>query len=291
MDIPGLLEEYSLDGFPAGLGGCRNGGTPYGPCEYDVSVFDERTEPDTIAARADGLAAIHHCSLSETRSDVLVQLDGLGIIRDESWELRMLLSKIGERRGQIYRDCMRNCLIDSLFCITKSRTGLRTGDPFAPCWTKCSAIYLADAILLYHTVRPSPAHLLQDVRRLGNSRVSARFSAVTDCIGTERSTPVLLERMSKSTIGFSDMVEGNDHSRIIGRKCEYMIENSMHADCHAYLTHVNCANIIRIKDTISRRPDLIHTLKVALDIENDPVVLERQAGVLYDATNSLLSAA
>ena len=33
--------------------------------------------------------------------------------------------------------------------------------------------------------------------------------------------------MCKSTIGFSDMVEGNDHSKIIQAKNDYFLKNSL----------------------------------------------------------------
>lgn len=289
MDVLKLLEKYSLTDFPVGLGGCQNQGTSYDCCEYDVSVFDEKNEPDTIVEFENDLATIHHCSLSETHSNVLAQFSGMKIIKDEKWELRMTLSRIEEKKDQIYKDYMKNCLIDSLFCITKSREGLKTSDPFASCWIKCGAFYLADAILLSQQIRPSPAHFLQNIRLLDNNKISEKFSTVNECIGIERATPVLLERMCKSTIGFSDMVEGNDHSKIIQQKNDYFIKNSLLTDCYFYLGYVNRNNIIKIKDSISKKPDLIHVLKVGFDIENDHSITEKQANMLYDATDEILS--
>ncbi len=288
MDIPGLLEKYSLADFPAGLGGCRNDGEPHACCEYDVSVFDEKDEQDTIVEFRGETAVIHHCSLGETRSDVLVQLLGIDIIQDEQWELRMMLSRIREKRDALYRDYMKNCLIDSLFCITKSREGLRTSDLFAPCWIKCAAFYLADAILLYHAIRPSPAHSLQGLRTLGG-RIGQKFSAVNECIGIERSTPVLLERMSKSTIGFSDMVEGGGRSGIIRAKGDYFMKNSLFADWYFYLGCVNRNNLVGIKRDLAKRPELIHVLKTAFDIESDRQAVLRQADVLFGAAHEILA--
>ena len=74
MDIQKLLEKYSLTDFPVGLGGCQNEGISYDCCEYNVSVFDEKNEPNTIVEFENKLVSIHHCSLSETHSNVLVQL-------------------------------------------------------------------------------------------------------------------------------------------------------------------------------------------------------------------------
>ena len=289
MDILKLLEKYSLTDFPIGLGGCQNQGNSYDCCEFDVSVFDEKQEPDTIVEFENNLVTMHHCSLSETHSNVLVQFSGMKIINDEKWELRMSLSRIAEKKDQIYKDYMKNCLIDSLFCITKSREGLKTSDPFASCWIKCAAFYLADAILLHHTVRPSPAHFLQNFRTLDSNKISEKFSVVNECIGIERSTPVLLERMCKSTIGFSDMIEGNDHSKIIQVKNDYFIKNSLLADCYFYLGYVNRNNIIKIKDSIAKKPELIHVLKVGFDIENDSTKVEQNIKLLREATNDLMN--
>ncbi len=287
MDIPGLLERYSLTDFAAGLGGCRNGGGPYGCCEYDVFVFDERDEADTIVEYGGETAAIHHCSLSETRSGVLVRFSGMEIIRDDAWDLRMALARIGERRGQIYRDSMRDCLIDSLFCITKFREGAGRSDPLAPCWIKCAAIYLADAVLLDNMVRPSPAHFMREIRRLGAGKANA-FSAVNECMGMERASSVLLERMSKSTVGFSDMVEGNGNSGIICSKAGHLAGDSLFTDCYFYLGYMNRNNMVRIKDRMAAMPGLAHVLKVAMDTESDPSVMERQASMLYEAASAML---
>lgn len=291
MDVLNLLKKYSLTDFPAAIGGCQNQQTSYDCCEYNVSVFDERTEPDTVVEFDGKLVSIHHCSLSEIKSNVLAQFAGMRIVHDEKWELRMLLSRIDAKKNRIYKDYMRNSLIDSLFCITRSREGLKTSDPFSPCWIKCAAFYLADAILLHHLVRPSPAHFLQSMRELKDDRISEKFSIVNECIGMERSTPVLLDRMLRSTVGFSDMIEGNDHSKIIQAKSDYFLQNSLLSDCYFYLGYVNRNNIIKIKNDIPKRPELIHVLKVAFDIESDPLVIEKQAGMLYEAVSYVLSSA
>ncbi len=290
--VAGLLGDLSLDGFPAGVGGCRGpaGGAPHGCCEYDVSVFDERTEPDTIVEiGGGGLAAVHHCTLSETRSNVLAQLADLHVVRDERWDLRMMLSRVRARRGRIYRDYMRNCLVDALFCITKARGGLAASDPLAPCWTKCAAFYLADAVLLGRGIRPRPSHMLGDARALGPGGAAGGFSVVNECVGTERATPVLLERMAESAAGLSDEAEGNGRSRIIRAKAAYLIRRSLLADCYFYLGYVGRNNLVMVKDGIASRPGMVHLLRVALDLEADPAAVERHAGALHEAVNRMLS--
>ncbi|ABK77769.1 hypothetical protein CENSYa_1142 [Cenarchaeum symbiosum A] len=210
MDLPGLLAEHA-PGAPAGLGGCRNSGSPYPCCDHDVYIFDG-AGPDNIAVHGKETATIHHCSIKEADSCSLARYVGLDIISDPEWELQTMLVNIGERKNAIYSDCMRNSLVNSLFCTARSKDG---PGPFAACWVKCAAVYLADAIMLYHGIRPSPAHMLQDFHGIKGGRTGSLFSIVSECLGMERATPVLLNRMSKSAAGFSDLAEGNGRSSII----------------------------------------------------------------------------
>ena len=94
--------------------------------------------------------------------------------------------------------------------------------------------------------------------------------------------------MLKSTMGFSDLIEDNSHSKIISQKYRYMIENSLFSDCYFYLGYVNRNNFKKIQD-LHRKPELIHILKTAFDLENDTTRIESDANNLYDATNFLLS--
>ena len=57
MDFQKILDTYSLGDFPAGLTGCRSDGTSHEFCEYDLTVFDERDELDTVIEYDDSLYA------------------------------------------------------------------------------------------------------------------------------------------------------------------------------------------------------------------------------------------
>src|SRR3989338_5946968 len=116
MDLKKLVEEQSLTNFPVGLGGCRT----------TSSFFDYN------------LIKIHHGSLRETKSDILVKYDGMQIIHDESWELRMFLSKVKEKRLTLYKDYAKNCLFESLFCCEKTKEGIKTSNVFSSCWQICA---------------------------------------------------------------------------------------------------------------------------------------------------------
>ena len=288
MDLRKFVDVQRLSNFPIGLGGCRASNSFFESCEYDITVFDDKLEADKIIFYDDNFIRIHHGSLKETKSKVLIQYDGMQIINDESWELRMFLAKIKEKRLSFYKDHAKNCLIDSIFCCEKSKEGIKNLNVFSSCWQLCAAFYLSDAICTLNFCRPSPSHMLEMMRKFEKNQINKQISIVTETVGIERAIPSLLERMLKSTIGFSDLVENNDYSKIIDKKYDFFIKNSMLSDCYFYLGYINKENFIRIKDTIARKPDLYHILKVAFDVEADPNLLSQQVELIRKSCNGLL---
>jgi len=172
-------------------------------------------------------------------------------------------------------------------CITKTKNGLDS-DPYASTWLKCAAFFLTDAISMINLQCPSPTHMLKILRKFEKNKINECISTIAESIGIERATPTLLSRMSKSTIGFSDMIEANSHSKIISQKYQYMISNSLFADCYFFLGYINRNNFIKIKD-LHRKPEFIHILKTAFDLEGDSIKIESQANKLHNTANFLLS--
>ncbi|MDH3313041.1 MAG: hypothetical protein OEM28_07830 [Nitrosopumilus sp.] len=287
MDVKKFIAEHKLTSFPIGLGGCRNSEVKDDSCDYDVFVFDGKSGQEILKFENE-FVIIHHASLSETQSKKLLQYDKLQIIQDESWELRMFLSKINEKRTLLYSDFAKNSLIESLFCCQKTKESIKSSDVFGPCWQKCAAFYLADAISSLNHQRISPSHMLDLLRRLEKNQTNEHISIVTQTVGIERATPPLLERMLKSTIGFSDLVEKNNHSQIIQQKYDFFVNTSMLTDCYFYLGWINKENFIKIKDNLNREQDLIHILKVAFDVEADMNLVEQQANSIEKSCNSIL---
>lgn len=288
MDLKKFVEEQRLSNFPIGLGGCRISDFHFDSCEYNIVVFDGKSEPEKIIKSGDEFVILHHASLSETMSQKLLQYDKLQIIQDESWDLRMLLSKINEKRSSLFTDFAKNCLIESMFCCQKTKEAIQTSDVFAPCWQKCASYYLADAISSLNHQRSSPSHMLDLLRKFKKSPINEYISVATQTVGIERATPTLLERMLKSTIGFSDLVEKNNHSQIIQQKHSFFVENSMLSDCYFYFGYINKENFIKIKNTLNREQDLIHLLKIAFDIEADSNLLLQQAELVQKSCNEIL---
>lgn len=289
MDLKKLLSDLHLDSSPSGLGGCRTGNVNFPCCEYDITVFDDKLENDKIVEYENNFIRIHHGTLLEKNSKTLIQYDGMQIINDDSWELKMFLSKIKQKRVQLYRDNAKNLLIDSLFCSAKGTEGIKNNDVFSSCWVKAGAFCITESICSLNNVRISPTHMLDQVRKLEKNRINEKISEINDILGIERSTLSLLSRMVKSTGGFSDMIEQNNHSKIIQLKHNFLVENSLLTDCYFYLCIINKNLFLKIKNELSKRKDLIHVLKTAFDLESDPSKLEFQAQTVKDISNEILT--
>ncbi|MGI0082080.1 MAG: hypothetical protein ACREAF_03505 [Nitrosopumilaceae archaeon] len=288
MDLKTLPGKLSLSHFPVGLGGCRSNEVNFECCEYNITVFDDK-QGESVHEVDGEIIKLHHASLSETNSGILKQFEGIKILSDEQWKLRIFLSEIKEKSKKISNSYIQSCLVDAGVYATKAKDGAKTSDPFSPLWLKCGAYFLADAISTINSKRPSPTHMLEYIRRFGKNRINESLSIVHQCLGIERATTSLLSRMFKSTVGFSDMVEANGHSKIIDKKYNYLIQNSLLSDCYFYLGYTNRNNMIKIKNTMHRNLEFSHVLKVALDAESDSLVVERQATSLLKTINDLLS--
>jgi len=287
MDIYKIPQLLSISDFPVGFGGCRNDGTNFDCCEYNITLFDEKLG-ESIHEFSNQFVKLHHCSISETNVGILKQLENLTILSDDQWKLRMFLGKIKEKSTLISNSYTKSCLVDAEILANKARESIKTKNPFAPIWIKCASYFLADALFSINSKRPSPVHMLEIIRHLKKDDINQIFSLIHQILGIERASVTVLPRMLKSTMGFSDMVEGNGHSKIIKRKYDYLVENSLLADCYFYLGYLNKNNIIKVKNRLHRNPEFVHVLRVGLDIESDPLVIDRQANVLLQRIKELL---
>ena len=288
MDMKKFIQENNLSNFPVGLGGCRINNLSSDSCDHNIFVFDGKSESPQIISYGDDFVTLHHSSLSETSSEKLLQYHKLKIIQDESWDLQMMLSKIKKKHSSLFSDFAKNCLIESQFCCQKTTEAIQTDNVFAPCWQKSATYYLAKSISAINHLPSSPSHMLDSLRKLKKNTINEHISNVTETVGIERATPVLLERMLKSTIGFSDLIEKNNHSQIIQQKHDFFVKNSMLSDCYFYLGYVNQENFMKIKETVSREPDLFHILKIAFDIEADSTLLRQQSEIIQKSCNEIL---
>lgn len=288
MDFKKLIEDKNWDGYSVGLGGCRAGNYFFDQCDYDITVFDNKNLDDELLEFQNKFVKIHHGSFSEKNSKKLIQYDNMQIIQDDSWDLRMLLSKIKEKKLLYYKDHAKNSLFESIFCCEITKQGIKEKDVFAPCWQKCASYFLADGIMALNQCTPSSAHMLDTLRRFEKNPINEKISVVTETVGIERSTPSLLERMIKSTIGFSEKFEKNIHPAIIQQKHDYFIQNSMLSDCYFYLGYINKEIFTKFKNSVLKQPDLIHILKISFDIVMDTNQLKSQADLIEKSSNDIL---
>lgn len=286
LDYKKFVEENQITS-PVGLSGCQAINKNFDSCDHDITVFDGLNQTEIIEYCGE-LVSIHHGSIRETRSDVLVYYNGLQIVQDDSWDLRMFISRIKEKKQKIFRDFAKNRLIETLFCCQKAKEGLENSDEFAPCWQKSASLLLADGICGLNLTTPS-SHMLDSLRQFEKNQINEKISIINETIGMERATPVLLERMVKSTIGFSDMVEKNSNSKIIQQKFDYFLKTSKLTDCYFYLCHTNKDNFIRIKNSLQRQQDLIHILRIGFDIERDSGIIENNTKSIQKVANELLT--
>ena len=288
MDYKILLERLTTAEYPVALGGCRAEKINHNCCDYNLIIFDKKDMPDSIVQVDDEFVRLHHADLNESNIDILSQYHNLEIISDPTWELKIFLSKIKEKKESILQTSAKKCIIESQVYLTKTKDGLVISDPIASCWLKCAAYFLIDAILILNNKQNFPVHALDIIRNLKSSRLNDSLSLITQCIGLERSTNSLLSRMLKSTQGFYDMIEKNNHSMIIKNKADFLIKNSLFSDCYFYLGNVNRNNFYRIKNSPKKFPEFIHILKTGFDLENDSIKLESQISTLNGIVNNLL---
>lgn len=288
MDIKKIPEILSLSEHPVALGGCRNTGNNFDCCEYNINVFDGKIG-ESIHDLSGIMVKLHHCSLAESDASALIQMENLNVLHDEQWNLRMFLAKIKDKKEKILNSYTQNCLVEAGILANKAREAVKTKEPFAAIWVKCAAYFLADALFSINSKRPSPTHMLEMTRNLQKNETNQTFSMIHQILGVERASTSVLARMIKSTMGFSDMVENNGHSRIIQRKYDYLVKNSLLSDCYFYLGYVNKSNVMKVKNRIHKNPEYIHVLRIALDIDSDQLVVDKQSSALLQRVNELVN--
>tara|TARA_B100000686_G_C16698189_1_gene921810 strand:- start:525 stop:1403 length:879 start_codon:yes stop_codon:yes gene_type:complete len=289
MNSDEILQIIGKSNFAIGLGGYNHDDFD-NDCEiYNLLIFDGKNKSDEIIQHESKIFKISHENLSESNSENLINFSNIQIINDEQWDLKILLSKIEERKNSLFQTSAKNALVDSQLAISKAKHSLENNDPFVSCWTKCSSLFLIDSILLENQLLPRPTQALSYLRNLEQKNTNQFIDKIIFEIGTERVTPSLLSRMLKSTIGFSDMIEQNHNSMIIEKKANHLIQNSLLSDCYLYLSYQNRNNFYKIQDSLNKNSDKIHVLKIAFDLSNAISESSQSINSLSEITKSLLN--
>lgn len=289
MNPDEILKIIGPSTFPIAIGGSDSDDFD-NDCEiYNLVIFDGKNISDEIVTHGSNILKISHGNLSENNSEYLIHYENLQIIQDEQWELKMLISKIHEKKNILFSASAKNALVESKLALSKAKNSLDKDDPFVSCWIKCGAISLIDSILFQNQILPNPTHALSSMRNLKQKNTNQFTDKIISETGIERTTPSLLSRMLKSTCGFSDMVEKNQNSVIIEKKANYLIKNSLLSDCYLYLNYQNRNIFYKIKNSLNTNSDKIHVLKTAFDLTNTPSELLSSIDSMNDITNTLLT--
>ena len=48
LEYKKILEKLSIGNSPVGMGGCRNEGSSYDCCEYDITIFDGKKQKESF---------------------------------------------------------------------------------------------------------------------------------------------------------------------------------------------------------------------------------------------------
>ena len=288
MKAEEILRIIPSTTYPVGLGGCHAEQTNLDCCVHDITIFDQSDIPESVIEKDSQFFKIHHCTLTENRVEILIQLHHMQILYDDQWELKMFLAKIREKHESILKAFTKSSIIESQICLTKAKNVLDKSDPFISSWIKSAGYFLVDAILSLNNYRPSPSHMLDILRNLKSNQINEMLPIVLDSLGLERATPSLLRRMSKSTVGLSDLVEKNNNSKIIQHKINCFLDKSLFSDCYFYIGYVNRNNFYRIKNSLDKFPEIIHILKTGFDLENDSSAFETDIQSLHEVAQILL---
>jgi len=255
----------------------------------NLIIFDGKDIPDKIITHESKILKISHGSLSETNSEHLIHYGNIKIIQDTQWELKMLVSKVQEKKNILFSTSAKNALVESQLSLSKAKNALEHDDPFVSCWIKSGIISLIDSILFQNNIISNPVHALSSMRSLKQKNTNQFVDKIISETGIERATSSLLVRMLKSTCGFSDMIEKNQNSIIIEKKANYLIQNSLLSDCYLYLNFQNRNNFYKIKNLLNTNSDKIHVLKTAFDLTHTPSELISSIDSMSDIVDTLLT--
>ena len=289
MNLDEIIKIIGQNNSPIALGGYESDDFDIDCNIRNLVLFDEKDISDEIITHESKTLKISHGTLSETNPESLIHYQNLEIIQDPEWELKMFVSKIKEKKDVLFLSSSKNALVESQLSLSKAKNAFEHDDPFVSCWIKCAITSLIDSILLQNNILPYSAQALSLIRNLKQKNTNQFVDKIIAESGIERATSSLLSRMLKSSSGFSDMIENNQNSSIIEKKANYLIQNSLFADCYLYLIYQNRNNFYKIKDSLDKNSDKIHVLKTAFDLTITSSELSGTIDSLSDISKSLLS--
>ena len=232
---------------------------------------------------------VRHDSVTDPSSGTFAHLAGMRVILDPEWEIGPRLSAMAKRREWAFRHAMKSALVDAGMMALRARASLERNPPVAPFWLKCAAYRVADSISYHNMVEPSPAHMMAHMRAMPKSVPNDCLSAVSECLGLERATPSLVDRMVRSAAGFVRMAGvGELAASAMVAKARHLESESLLADSHYYVGYAACSALRSRREYAHALPDgELHALRVALDPEGNAQRVARQIGAIESAAAAL----
>ena len=209
--ITKMYSNYSI-----ALVGCRFEGINYECCEYDLIILDAK---EGIVKVDDQYLEIHN--LSNNKMQMMLQLYNSKIIQDPSLRLVALKQSID---ASILKMHAKNLLIDALLDANDAE---HASNPLETSFLLKRAAYrYMNALLELNMIKPSPLHILQQLKGL-----EVDISLALECLGTSQANSSSINRALH-------ILEDLPNYMLLKRKISYLYDRYRYVDCYIYITHL-----------------------------------------------------
>ncbi|GIU72068.1 MAG: hypothetical protein KatS3mg003_1547 [Candidatus Nitrosocaldaceae archaeon] len=246
-------------GYSIILTGCRALNLNYECCEYDIIILEDCKEE--VIKIDDMYIEVH--KLSNNKIDKVMQLYKAEIIQDPHLTLASLLKYLDMDMLKMHA---KDLLIDAMLDASYAKNNLNALE--GSFLLKRSAYKYLSAMLVFNKIKPSPLHILTQLREL-----DLDLTLPFECLGVKHAN-------SSSIIRACNMLYQLTNSRLVSKKLLYLYERQKYVDCSLYLTYIgiNQANYSKIIDK----------LRVLMNLNIDQGLIKQQSKLLLEECKSML---
>lgn len=294
INIHNLLKDYKDRGYPIALIGCKARGRSFDVCEHNILVYarglSNRDSKNVNNASneynrfielqcSDTLLKVHMLSDVDSMVKKAVMIKDMIILHDPNMELSTLAKGL-TLNPNLTRYYIRERLINTLLYLSKA---VNSDNLLASLWLKVSSCYYIDAYIALNGMYIMPAHMLQQLRSLGNSK---ELDAMIESFGIGDANRSLLSIMTQ---GLIELLRANNiNDCTIEKKVNYMYSMEMYTDLYMYICYI-CKNIIITSSHLHDR-SIYGELSKIMHLNNDVVNVKRHAYNLMDICKEKLKA-
>ncbi len=290
--ISNLLKGYIDKGYSIALIGCRARGRPFDVCEYNMLIYARGSSDNGKSNYAsisneynrfielqcsDVTIKVHMLSDTDSLVKKAVMVKDMIILHDPNMELSTLAKGLVLNHNIVTRYYIRERLINTLIYLSKA---INSDNLLASLWLKVSACYYIDACIAINGMHIMPAHMLQQLRSLSNSK---DLNTIVESLGIDTNRSLL----SIMAQGLIDMLRRNNiNDYTVEKKVNYLYSMDMYADLYMYICYI-CKNII----TSSLNKQYIYgEFGKIMHLSNDVVNVKNLAYNLMDICKERLKA-